>query len=398
MKIKFLIILAIACSFIACENQEKEFDDFGSTSVYFPFQTPIRTLIQGKYDLGFNDNDNKGIFEIGVVMSGVYNNDKERKVSFEFAPDLIDLDEIRTTNSTIIADSINVKLLPSSYYTIEQESPVTIPKGEISGRIPIQLQDAFFDDPLSFAGEGEVHYVLPLRITDFDENLDSLLVGVANPDIPNPVKIIDEHWNPTPKDYTLFGIKFINKYSGTYLRRGEDKAVGTSEVVKVTTATGATETETTNVDGSTVYRNEFVVRDEVTSVTTAGRNKAISTNLVRRPGIPSNLNVSLLLTFNNNEEITITNADEDSDIVITGSGKYVEDADEWGRKTRDVIYLEYEYRDQQVDVEQEIVFGSVRSETTTTVDLLHTVKDTLVIRDRAVVFEEFTVNLEKSGN
>ena len=53
MKIKYLIICAIAFSFMACENQENEFDDFGSTSVYFPFQTPVRTLIQGKYDLGF---------------------------------------------------------------------------------------------------------------------------------------------------------------------------------------------------------------------------------------------------------------------------------------------------------------------------------------------------------
>ena len=47
MKIKYLIICVIAFSLMACENQENEFDDFGSTSVYFPFQTPVRTLIQG---------------------------------------------------------------------------------------------------------------------------------------------------------------------------------------------------------------------------------------------------------------------------------------------------------------------------------------------------------------
>ena len=90
MKIRLLIMFAITFSFMACDNQENEFDDFGSTSVYFPFQTPARTLILGDYDLGFNENDNNGRFEIGVTMSGVYENNKKRKVYFELAPELID--------------------------------------------------------------------------------------------------------------------------------------------------------------------------------------------------------------------------------------------------------------------------------------------------------------------
>ena len=138
MKIKLVIIFAIALGLMACENQENEFPDFGSTSVYFPFQTPVRTLIQGKYDLGFNDNDNNGRFEIGVTMTGVYNNNKSRRVHFELAPDLIDAAELGL-------DTVNVKVLPASYYTIEQESPVTIPSGSTKGRIPVQLSDAFFD-------------------------------------------------------------------------------------------------------------------------------------------------------------------------------------------------------------------------------------------------------------
>lgn len=378
MKIKFLIILAISLSFMACENQENDFDDFGSTSVYFPFQTPIRTLILGKYDLGFNDNDNNGRFEIGVSMSGVYQNNTDRRVFFEVASELID---VNTMNDI---DSVNVQVLPASYYTIEQTSPVTIPSGSTKGRIPIQLTDAFFEDPLSFAGEGEVHYVVPLRITEI-EGLDSLLTGVSAVD--NPIKVRDTDWDPAPKDYTLFGIKYMNKYQGIYLRRGEDKIVGTSQ--KVTIATG--ETETTNIDDATVYRDEFVEKDELTEVSTAGMNKAITTNLIRRAGIPSNSTVSLELTFNDNEEIVITNADEDSDIVITGSGRFLENGDEWGGQNRDVIYLEYEYQD--VETVQERVFGSVVSETT--LDLLHQVKDTLVIRNRNVKFEEFTVDLRE---
>ncbi len=375
MKIKILIIFAVALGFMACENQENEFEDFGSTSVYFPFQTPIRTLILGEYDLGYNENDNNHRFEIGVTMSGVYSNEANRKVYFELAPELID-------PTVLGVDSINVKVLPSEYYTIEQESPVTIPVGSTKGRIPVQLEDAFFDDTLSFAEFGEVHYVIPLKITDF-EGLDNLLQGV--PLVDNPFRIKAEDWEVAPKDYTLFGIKFMNKYQGKYLRRGEDKIVGVSE--KYTVATG--ETETSDIDTSTVYRQEFVEKDEVTDILTAGMKKAAYSNLVRRADIPSNSTVSLALTFNDNEEITITNADPNSDITITGSGKFLKDGDEWGGKSHDVIYLEYEYRD--LEIVEEYFFGQLRSRST--LDLIHTVNDTLVIRDRDVKFEEFEIVL-----
>ncbi|WP_168796632.1 DUF5627 domain-containing protein [Cognatitamlana onchidii] len=373
------MICAIAFSILACENQENEFDDFGSTSVYFPFQTPVRTLIQGKYDLGFNDNDNNGRFEMGVVMSGVYENGTDRRVFFEVDPSLIDLADLG-------ASGINVKVLPEAYYTIEQESPVTIPAGSTKGRIPVQLNDAFFDDPLSFVVEKDsVNYVLPVRITGY-EGLDSLLTGVPNVGITDPKRVRDTDWATLPKDYTLFGIKFMNKYQGIYLRRGEDKIVGTSE--KFTVATG--ETETTVIDTSTIYKQEYVVQDELAPVSTAGRNKAITSNIIRRADIPSGGDILLDLTFNDNEEITISNADEESDIVITGSGRFVEDGDAWGGKSRDVMYLEYEYQD--VAVEEEYLLGIILL-SRTTLELTHTVNDTLVVRDRDVVFEEFNVNL-----
>lgn len=383
MKIKYLILCAIAFSLLACENQENDFDDFGSTSVYFPFQTPVRTLIQGKYDLGFNENDNNGRFEIGVVMSGVYKNDIDRRVHFELAPELIDA-------AALGVDTVNVKILPVSYYTIEQESPVTIPSGSTKGRIPVQLSDAFFDDPLSFAEFEEVHYVIPIRITDY-EQLDSLLTGV--PLVDNPIKIKDEDWNPLPKDYTLFGIKFMNKYQANYLRRGEDVAVGFNESVTVYENGNPTETVTEVIDSSTVYRAEYVVQDELLPLATAGRSAATTTIDVRRPGIATDLQLSLLLTFNDNEEITVSNADPNSNITVMGTGTFVEDADEWGGESRDVIYLDFQYIEQDVEVTQKFVFGNLISTTTSTFELNHQVNDTLVIRDRNVKFEEFVVDL-----
>jgi hypothetical protein len=386
---KYLTICIIAFIILACENQINEFPDFGSTSVYFPFQTPVRTLIQGKYDLGFNDNDNKGRFEIGVTMTGVYNNNIDRKVHFELAPNLIDA-------AALGVDTVNVELLPNSYYTLEQQSPVTIPAGSIKGRIPVQLSDAFFDDPKSFAEFGEVHYVIPLKITNI-EQLDSLLTGVPAEGVTNPIRIKADDWQILPKDYTLFGIKYMNKYQGIYLRRGEDAVKGFVGLETVFANGNPTESETKVIDSSTVYRADFVVNDELLPLSTAGRKVANTTIGVRRsdPDLATNNTLSLKLTFNDNEEIIVTNADPNSNVTVTGSGKFVEDGDEWGGKSRDVIYLDFQYRELEVEVTEKFFFGSLVSTTTATLDLLHTVKDTLVIRDRDVKFEEFIINLQK---
>ena len=346
MKIKLVVIIALVFSLMACENQENSVDDFGSTSVFFPFQTPARTLVLGKYDLGFNDNDNNGRFEIGVVMSGVFENRINRRVFFELAPELIDA-------NVLGLDSVNVQVLPSSYYTIEQESPVTIPAGSINGRIPIQLQDAFFDDPLSFAGKDETHYVIPLRITNYEE-LDSLLSGV--PIVDNPIKIKADDWNPAPKDYTLFGIKFMNKYQGKYLRRGED--VMTNDLGEVT---------------NTTYKAEFVEQDEVVDLLTSGRFKIKYTNRVRRGELSSPGDVNIELAFNIDDTCTISGYGDDP-YNVSGSGRLVENGDAWGGEQRDVIYLDYQYTD------------AINNET-------HAVKDTLVIRNRDVRFEQFTIEL-----
>lgn len=349
MKIKLVFIAALVLGLMACENQENIVEDFGTTSVYFPYQTPARTLVLGNYDLGFNDNDNNGKFEIGVVMSGVFENQKDRKVYFELAPELIDA-------NLLGLDTVNVQVLPQSYYNdIEQESPVTIPAGSINGRIPVQLKDAFFDDPLSFAGVDETHYVIPLRITQYEE-LDSLLTGV--PAVQNPIKILDEHWNPTPKDYTLFGIKFMNKYQGIYLRRGNDEMTNSSAVTE-----------------DNEYRAEFIESDELTTLTTSGKSKVKYANRVRRGSLSSPGDVNMELAFNDNGECTVSSLSDDP-YNVSGSGKFVEDGDEWGGKKRDVIYLDYQYTD------------AINNET-------HAVKDTLVIRNRDVVFEEFTINVTK---
>ncbi len=340
MNIKHLILSFLVLGLFACENQDIVYPDYGTTAGYFPYQTPVRTLILGNYDQGINENDNNRRFEIGMTMAGVYENNQARTVHFE-------------VDNSLLANVANVQALPSEYYTTEVQSPLTIPSGSTKGIIPIQLTSGFFDDPLSY-GEG-VNYVIPVRITEL-ENLDTLLVGesvVANPDRVNPAD-----WNVLPKDYTLYGIKFINPYHGNYLRRGIDV---------MTDAAGNTV--------ENVYISEYVVRDEVVPVNTSGRSSVTLENIVRRGDSESPGSLMMELNFNSENQCTIRSATDDP-YQIDGSGQFVEDGDEWGDKSRDVIYLDYNYTD------------LANSET-------HSVKDTLVIRDRAVTFEEFTVELNE---
>ncbi len=67
---------------------DMEFDDFDYQSIYFPYQSPVRTLILGDESVGDNSIDLEHAFSIGVSMGGAYENRKERIVTVEYAPEL----------------------------------------------------------------------------------------------------------------------------------------------------------------------------------------------------------------------------------------------------------------------------------------------------------------------
>jgi hypothetical protein len=336
--IKLCLFLGIILN--SCSNGEWEFDDYPTQVAYFPYQSPVRPLLLGKYDQGYNENDNNHRFSIGVTMSGVYENNEERKVHYMYDESLLD---------TVA----NVLPLPQDYYTIETPSPVTIPSGSTKGYIEIQLQEAFFEDTLSFSPRNTTNWVIPLLITDV-ENLDGTIRGESL--FQNPVRVIADDWEVVPKDYTLFGIKFFNKYHADYLRRGVD-----------------TRNDGTNSYES-VYREEFVVEDEVVSVVTSGYRKVRLDHLILRGDLGSPGSFTKELIFDEQDNCIVTGIG-DNPYFITGNGKFVENGDEFGGKKRDVIYLDYAYAD------------TANNET-------HTVKDTLVVRDRAIIFEEFIIEIK----
>ena len=69
-----MVVLAV---FAACENKDWEFPDFDYTTVYFAYQSPVRTLVLGKDNVFDNSLDNEHKCLIMATMGGVYENKKD---------------------------------------------------------------------------------------------------------------------------------------------------------------------------------------------------------------------------------------------------------------------------------------------------------------------------------
>ena len=211
MKLRILYIIALLLVGYGCENTENDFDDFTEQNVYFPFQYPIRTISLQEDSRVDNSVDLEKAFNIGISLGGVRSNDIDRVVTIALAPELV-------TGAFFDSGATNsVLLMPSNYYTLAS-TEVIIPKGSFSGTVKVQLTDAFFNDPLSLS----VNYVIPLVIVS--SNTTGILKGVTATGVTNPDRRLSSDWEAgfTPKDFTLFGVKFINKFHGKYLHKGKD--------------------------------------------------------------------------------------------------------------------------------------------------------------------------------
>jgi len=342
MKRKYLIsmIFLMVLGIISCENDEWSFPDFDYTTTYFASQTPVRTLVLGDYYLD-NSNDNQLKFVISANMGGVYKNNEEIKV--QFAVDNTLTTKLNTTYSSSLGTPVIP--LPISYYTLSNNNEIIIPSGKFYGGVEVQLTQAFLDDPLAIG----VNYVIPLRI--LSSTTDSVLQGF--PLKANPDPRVASNWSIMPKNYTLYGIRFINEYHGRYLMRG-------SSVVRVA-ATGT-------LVGNNVYRKKYVESDEVVIVKTSAKGKVIYGNSVRlSTGSPGRFEMEITVGSDGNCTLTNTPA---SAYAVTGTGKYVKGVEEWGGNKHQALYLNYQ------------ITQGVNS---------HQVNDTLVFRDKNVKFEEFSM-------
>lgn len=351
MKIKLIYILALVLLSFGCENQENEFGDFTEQNVYFPIQYPVRTISLQEDSRIDNSIDLEKAFSIGVAIGGIRENTKNRRISIALAPELLE-EAYLTYDADDPANNVPVMELPSNYYTLET-TEVTIPAGSFSGTVRVQLTDAFFEDPNALS----VNYVIPLVITDADDDVGVLTGTLASgfegvPDRRNP-----DHWatGQTPKDFTMFAVKFINKYHGTYLHKGIDETLDGS---------GG------SVVSSDVYNTPFIIDNILTACSTTNLNSVEVDRLARNTGNQFKMN----LTIDGNDNVTISSVMDGHNVSGTGSfvSRDSNDADTWGGESRKTFFLDYEY-----DVD----------------GVFHRVKDTLVFRNDELKFEEFSIEL-----
>lgn len=290
MKKILSVLLVVGGLFTSCKDQDWEFPDYGTQTVYFAYQSPVRTITLGE-DIFDTSLDNQHKCEIMATTGGVY--EVKNDVTIGVVVDNM------LANGLTFNGAGNVVVMPANYYTLAGNS-IVIPKGQVAGGVQVQLTDAFFADPLALKNT----YVIPLKMTT----------------VANANKILDT------KNYVLYAIKYINTWHGYYLRRGKDVIVGKNG--------------NTSLNQTLVRHKQYVENDEVNSITTQSLNKC-EFNVVFKDKDNKNVTCKLILTFDGSGNCTVTAGD--NTFTATGSGKFVKKGEKnsWGNTDRDALYLNY---------------------------------------------------------
>lgn len=342
---KKLCFFSIALlSLASCHNGDWHFDDYGTRSVYFAYQYPVRTITLGEDPSTDNSLDNQHKCKIMATTGGGYTNPEDITIGYEIDNSLCNNFKFSGTEDDIVP-------MKEEYYTLSSDK-IVIPAGKISGGIEVQLTDAFFADPDAVKNT----YVIPIKMTDV-VGADTILRG--KPLVDNPNLLVSSDWDIAPKNYMLYCIKYINPWHAIYLRRGKDVIVG--------------KTGNSSLTGEIIRHNKYVEEDEVMSMTTKSMSE-VTYQLALKDASGTNRNYNIILSFDENNNCTVGTDTEGCS--VSGTGKFVSKGDKnsWGNEDRDVIYLEYD-----VDIEN--------------LATCHTT-DTLVVRNRGVIMELFTPEMK----
>ena len=309
MKRKFLIPASFAALALlsACQNGDNEFEDFDYQTVYFANQYGMRTIQLGTDEFVDLTSDNRHEASIVAAWGGGYNNNKNVVIDYVVDPTLVDGFYFKDSDQL-------VEVMPEDYYTLDDKQ-IKISKGNTMGGVTLHLTDKFFEDPKSV---GQC-YVIPVRMTDVT-GADRILTGTPTEE--NPVLTNDAHWSVQPKNFMLYGVKFVNPWHGQYLRRGVDNAT--------------IEGQSSNI----VRHAEYVENDEVVDLNTSAFKKDVLPVKVKdASGNDHTFNV--VLTFNDDNTCSLSSDSEDA--VVSGTGKFVAKGEKksLGGKDRDAIYLDY---------------------------------------------------------
>lgn len=293
----------------SCQNSAIEFPDYTEQTVYFAYQTPIRTMVLGMNDNGSTADNDTRTCKIYSTMGGAYDGGK-----YNIKVDVAVENDFCNNLYYDLACTDPLLPMPSSHY---QLSGSTIQYEGEKGCIDVKLTDAFFADPKSFEGK----YVIPV-IMKSQTGATRILSGELQPGVESAHRCDGDAWFVQPKDYVLYCVRYISKYEGYYLPQGTVKA----------TYNGKTETKNLNVEAW-----ERVSNDNVLFLDTRGEN-VVALNLVANAGEVSH-NLEVLLTFSGNN-CTVTS--NNPNFNVSGSGVFTEKspAYNWGQKDRDGLKLQ----------------------------------------------------------
>jgi hypothetical protein len=222
-----------------------------------------------------------------VTLGGVWENKQDRHVKIAVDNSLVD--------GKTFADGTPIVAMPENYYRLTSNE-ITIPSGKVMGATTVELTDAFFAD----AKAPSVNYVIPLKIIDAS---DSILES---------------------KNFTLYAVKFKNKYTGAWLSHGTD------------------EIDENGTKKTQVREPEDFRKYDVRHLTTVSLNQCdytLTDNIGSTP-----VSGTIRLTFDNSDNCTLTSASENFE--VTGTGKWISKGAEkaWNDKDRDLLELTYTIR------------------------------------------------------
>jgi hypothetical protein len=349
---KLILFLLILASITGCENDPISYADYDYSSVYFPYQFPVRTITLGE-DIYDNTLDLQYKCNIMATLSGVYENKKDVTINFVVADTIPKGFNFVGTNPLR-----SIRPMPRDYYTLASDK-IVIKKGDISGGVEVQLTDKFFADPLATSN----NYVIPLLMTT-KVNVDSILSGKPLIAGSKPRRLLSRQWDVLSKDYVLYAVKYINPWHGYYLRRGKDVVTGSLNKTIVRHPV-----DITTYDAALPTGLSYLVQ------LTTGSLKVLKFPVVLQDGSTpvQNYTCTLDITFDDSGNAVVTSADPTT-FTATGTGKFVKKGEKnsFGNVDRDVLYLDYTINH---------IAKNIQTQT----------KDTLLMRNRGVVKEIFSV-------
>ena len=251
----------------SCHNKEAIFPDYeGGITAYFAYQYPVRTIVLGESETFDTSLDNQHKCIIYGTIGGSY---KGKDVVID-----IEVDNSLTEN-LYFADGSPVQAMPESYYKLSGNQLNY--GGSHLGGVEVQLTDAFFADPAAIKNT----YVVPVVMTDIVKGADQIKSGTPLIEGETPIRTNSALWNVVPMDYTLYCIKYINQWDGSWLRRGVDQITGQ--------------------DAGTVVRHQpYVENDEVIMLSTE------SLDAVTLP-VTTNVTKTIVETFTSNYALHMVN-------------------------------------------------------------------------------------------